>query len=37
MEHPMQNGGSFEEEMEGESIESGSKNASNHEIEDGNS
>ena len=37
MEHPIQNGGSVEEEMEGESIESGSENASNHEIEDGNS
>ena len=35
MEHPIQNGGSFEEEMEGESIESGSENSSNHEIEDG--
>ena len=37
MEHPIQNGGSFEEEMEGESIERGSENSSNHEIEDGNS
>ena len=37
MEHPIQNGGSVEEEIEGESIESGSENASNHEIEDGNS
>ena len=37
MEHPIQNGGSCEEEMEGESIESGSENASIHEIEDGNS
>ena len=37
MEHPIQNGGSIEEEMEGESIESGSENASNHEKEDGNS
>ena len=37
MEHPIQNGGSVEEEMEGESIESSSKNASIHEIEDGNS
>ena len=37
MEHPIKNGGSFEEEMEGESIKSGSENASNHEIEDSNS
>ena len=37
MEHPIQNGGSVEEEMEGEPIESGSENASIHEIEDGNS
>ena len=37
MEHPIQNGGSIEEEMEEESVESGSENASNHEIEDGNS
>ena len=35
MEHPIQNGGSVEEEMEGESIESGSENSSSHEIEDG--
>ena len=33
MEHSIQNGGRVEEKME----ESGSENASNHEIEDGNS
>ena len=37
MEHPIQNGGSVEEEMEGEPIESGSENTSIHGIEDGNS
>ena len=33
MEHSIQNGGSIEQEMEEESVESGSENASNHEIE----
>ena len=33
MVHPIQNGGRIEEEMEEESVESGSEEASSHEIE----